>query len=272
MRYQEDELKGLHKIELEILAETIRICEENKIPYFTVGGTTLGAIRHDGFIPWDDDIDIGMLRDDYERFISIAPKQLHKGFSLSHFSTERTSPTYYAKIKKDGTEFIEKGTQRIKMHHGIFIDVMPYDKIPAREKERKKYRRRVIIWNQLFIAKTMWISTRIQSKHKPLLNAIRAIMHIFLIFIPKAYLFEKTDKAMRAYNNDNNTNMISSRALKVFECNIGDIIPPQKHKFESIEVNIPADADKVLTIQYGNYMSLPPEGKRYSHAPLRLKY
>lgn len=270
MKYKDDELKKLQDTELEILQDVIRVCEENGIQYFTVGGTTLGAIRHDGFIPWDDDVDIGMLRDDYEKFIHIAPEKLSKGYTLSHFIYEESSPTYYAKVRKDGTEFVESYTKNIKMHHGVFIDIMPYDKIPENEAEKAQYRRKVKFWNQLYIAKTVWTSTFIPSKHKALLNCIRAILHVLMVPIPKKILYEKTDKAMRSCNRSN-SKMVSSRALYMFDCDIRLLLPPVKHIFESIDVNIPADADKVLRIQYGNYMQLPPEEKRYSHAPIMLK-
>ena len=83
--YNEDELAKLHAVELDILAEIIRICEENDLTYFTFAGTTLGAVRHRGFIPWDDDLDIGMLRQDYEKFIKIAPTSLSNAYFFAAF-------------------------------------------------------------------------------------------------------------------------------------------------------------------------------------------
>lgn len=270
MEYKDEELRKLQTTELDILQDVIRVCEENGIQYFTVGGTTLGAIRHNGFIPWDDDIDIGMLRDDYEKFIRIAPEKLSKGYTISHFIYENTSPTYYAKVRKDGTEFIEDYTRNIKMHHGVFIDIMPYDAIPEHEEELKKYRRRVKFWNQLYIAKTVWTSTFLPSKHKALLNCIRAVLHVLMIPVSKQFLFKKTDESMRAWNSSD-SKRVSSRALYMFDCDVDNLIPPVKHRFETIEVNIPANADQVLKIQYGDYMKLPPEEKRFSHAPIVLK-
>ena len=107
MKYTDDQLHKLQDTELEILQEIIRVCNANNITYFTVGGTTLGAIRHNGFIPWDDDIDIGMMRDDYEKFLSVAKTELAEGFSLTYYYTDPNSPTYYAKVRKDGNEFVE---------------------------------------------------------------------------------------------------------------------------------------------------------------------
>ena len=270
MKYKDDELKKLQETEIEILRDVARVCEENNIQYFSVGGTTLGAIRHNGFIPWDDDIDIGMLRDDYEKFIRIAPEKLSKGFTLTHFINAPSSPTYYAKVRKDGTEFVEKSVEKLNIHHGVFIDIMPYDKVPENEREREKYCRKAKLWNQLYIAKTVWTSTFLPSKHKWLLNCIRAVLHVLMIPISKDYLFKKTDQAMRSFNGSD-SHMVSSRGLKPFTCMIEDLLPPVKHDFNGLSIEIPANADKVLKAQYGDYMKLPPEEKRYSHAPVKLK-
>jgi lipopolysaccharide cholinephosphotransferase len=99
MKYTAEQLRMLQEVEYSILAEIIRVCESEKIPYFTVGGTTLGAIRHSAMIPWDDDIDIGMLRDDYEHFLKIAPQKLKSGFTLTYFATDKNAPTYFAKVR-----------------------------------------------------------------------------------------------------------------------------------------------------------------------------
>lgn len=89
MKYNLEDLKRVQRIELEILEEVIRVCNENNINYFLEAGTLLGAMRHSGFIPWDDDIDIGMLRSDYDKFMEIAPNKLTNGFTLQHFSNDK---------------------------------------------------------------------------------------------------------------------------------------------------------------------------------------
>ena len=128
--YTKEQLEKIHSTEVEILSEIIRVCSENDIPWFTVGGTTLGAVRHNGFIPWDDDIDIGMLREDYDKFLALAPSCLKEGYILQHFTVDKRTPTYFAKVRKDGTEFIEYSNHSLPIHHGVFVDIMPYDRIP----------------------------------------------------------------------------------------------------------------------------------------------
>ncbi len=270
MTYTEEQLNKLHDIELDILQEVIRVCEENDITYFTVAGTALGAVRHNGFIPWDDDVDIGMLRSDYDRFVSIAPEKLRKGYTICHFFYEPTTPTYYAKVKKDGTLFVEKYTKNIKMHQGVFIDIMPFDKVPEQIKTKDTYYRRAQLWNHLYIAKTVWVTTFNRKRYKVLLDMIRALLHIALLPVPKKILFEKTDQSLRMYE-ESESDLVSSRGKRKTECPVDRLVPTRLHKFENIEVHIPADYDYVLKHQYGDYMKLPPEDKRHSHAPIILE-
>lgn len=270
MYYKQEELKKIQEIEIEILQEIIRLCEENNLQYFIIGGTLLGCIRHEGFIPWDDDIDIGMLREDYEKFLKIAPLQLKNGYTLQHFSTEKNTPTYFAKVRKDGTEFIEKYTRKIKMHHGIFVDIMPYDYIPEESKLREQYNKKTQRLGQLYIAKTVWTTSITQNKKKKIFGSIaRACLHLCLLFVPKKKIFERLDKSLTAYNGIA-IKMLSSRGRSCFECKLEDLFPLKIHRFENIKVYIPAEADKLLKTQYGDYMVLPPEEKRKGHAPYKL--
>lgn len=125
-----DILRQLQMTELEILDEFVRICEENNLHYYLVGGTLLGAVRHHGFIPWDDDIDVAMFRKDYDRFAEIAPQKLHPQY---FYQCPDTDPYYfltYAKIRKNGTEVYEERFRNAKFHKGVFIDIFPLDFCP----------------------------------------------------------------------------------------------------------------------------------------------
>ena len=97
-----ENLKKIQQIELDILLEVDRICKKHEIEYFLDFGTLLGAVRHSGFIPWDDDIDIGMTRDNYEKFLKIASSELKKDYFLQNVYTERETPFLYSKIRKNG--------------------------------------------------------------------------------------------------------------------------------------------------------------------------
>lgn len=270
MEYRDEDLKRLHEIEVEILLEVIRVCENNGLTYFSYGGTTLGALRHNGFIPWDDDIDIGMMRDDYEKFLVIAPKCLKDGYTLQHFSVDSNTPTYFAKVRRDGTEFVEKYTKNIDMHHGVFIDIMPHDFIPLNIKKRRLYRIRAEICKQLYVSKTVAETTITRGKKKRIRTIERKFLHFFMQPIPKKWLYKVYDDCLRKYN-DTDSKLITTRGMQDSENMLEDIFPLKKHRFEDIEINIPANADKVMIQCYGDYMQLPPPEDRITHSPYRLK-
>lgn len=148
----------LRKVQLTILSifrEIVRICDENDICYFIIGGTALGTVRHGGFIPWDDDFDIGMTRENYNKFLTIAQKKLPQDLFLQTIETEPESPFYFAKVRKNGTKFVEKYCKNLNIHHGVYVyvDIFPYDNIPNDQKLRKKHHNKVNFWSNLFIAK-----------------------------------------------------------------------------------------------------------------------
>lgn len=271
MKYRDEDLKKVQSIELDILKEIIRICEKNNIQYFTYAGTTLGTIRHQGFIPWDDDIDIGMMRDDYEKFLKIAPKHLRKGYTLQHFSIDRNTPTYFAKVRKDGTRFVEHYTKNLNIHHGIFVDIMPCDYIPDNEIARDKYIRCVSILRHIFVSKCTAEATFEKKRWKKIAKQIvRMGLHAILIPIPKDLIYKTLDRAMRIYNAEP-TNTIGSQGSANGIFKYYDYFPLHEYKFEGITVMGPNNPDRILSAEYGNYMTLPPEHERYTHMPIELK-
>ena len=126
MTYLDNDLRKLQLVDLYILLEVDRICKHHNIKYFLIGGTLLGAVRHKGFIPWDDDIDIGMLRHDYERFVKICDTELQPQFYIQTKNNDPLTPITWAKLRLRGTVREEKG-----YHHqnekGIDIDIFPFD-------------------------------------------------------------------------------------------------------------------------------------------------
>ena len=125
-----EDFRRLQLLQLEMLVELDRVCRENNIDYVILAGTQLGAIRHKGYIPWDDDADVAMLREDYERFKSIRT-QLNP--AICYFQDHTTDAVYrwgYGKLRKPGTVFIRVGQEHIHCQNGVFIDVFPLDDIP----------------------------------------------------------------------------------------------------------------------------------------------
>ena len=125
-----DKLRKVQLLELKIAKEVKRVCEKNNIKYFLMWGSLLGAVRHEGFIPWDDDMDFGMLRDDYEKFIEVCKKDLDPRFFLQTWDSDPDFPMHYAKIRLRGTSYMETFSEKSTMNNGIFIDIMPVDNVP----------------------------------------------------------------------------------------------------------------------------------------------
>lgn len=126
----DSKLRQLQLAELEILDEFVRVCQAHDLRYYLVGGTLLGAVRHQGFIPWDDDIDVAMPREDYDRFAQIASEELGPQY---FYQCPDTDPHYfltYAKVRKNGTEVCEERFRNSKFHKGVFIDIFPLDFCP----------------------------------------------------------------------------------------------------------------------------------------------
>ena len=156
-KYTPDELRRLHAELYDILGETVRVCRENGIPYFLIGGTAIGALYDNAILPWDDDVDIGMTRDAYERFLRIAPAKLRQGYFLSWQHTAPHTPYYFAKVRKDGTVFTESLVKDIDMHQGIFIDVLPFDRMPDNALLRRMQQGVVNFLKCCLLGKEIWL-------------------------------------------------------------------------------------------------------------------
>ena len=254
---------GAQKIMLEILLAVHKVCEENHITYFLNAGTLLGALRHGGFIPWDDDMDIAMPRKDYEKFLEIAPEALPKDLFLQ---TRDTDPAYQrptVKIRKNGTLLIETGeTGNEKYHHGIFIDIFPYDYY--------KY--------EWFLRWMNWGSRVRDRKNRYKKGTLKRLLVTlytnYLLAIPAEILIQTRKYLIkhREYFVDENYEFMSN-GLEMYRNRITrtkDIMPVKYAEgiFEGYGFCVPRNPEKFMTDFYGDYMKLPPENERITHAKL----
>lgn len=260
-----DELK---RTELEILLEIVKICEKHNLTYFLIGGTLLGAARHKGFIPWDDDLDIAMPREDYNRFISICNQELSKDYFLHNHITDPKYWLSFTKIRKNNTVFDEKEISKIESHKGIFIDIFPLDN---GNKQKSMFQD-----IQAFISKR--ISAVLLRKRGIASNnsSMKMKIALFILYPIKMQTLSKIQQKIMKWNKNSNSkyfiNLSSSYNYIKQTIPKEKYFPPVKIEFEGKLLNAPNDYDYVLSRIYGDYMKLPPIEERTTHEPLEIKF
>lgn len=274
MEYKESDLARLKEYLLKIINEVIRICKEENINYFVIGGTALGAVRHAGFIPWDDDFDIGMMRKDYEHFLKIAPQKLSSSFFLQHYSTEPNTPFYFAKVRMSGTLFMEEYCAGLNIHQGIFIDIFPYDNLPVSVILQKIQYWKTFFYSELFISKsTAKMFSEAQKGFKFFQKkTARILLHYLLKPVSKKYIYRLLDKENKRYNHckADYLSFVKYPFLKIRKENV---ISLSTIMFEEISMSCCHNINEYLASHFGgDYMRLPPIEKRVNHRPIHLEF
>lgn len=261
-------LKKLQETELQILLAIAEFCDRNDIEWFMDSGTALGAMRHGGFIPWDDDIDIGMMRDDYDRFIELARTGLPQGYSLQTFSSNPSFPGMFAKVYKDNTAFHTKETAEAGCDQGIFVDIFAYDTLAADASQRARQLRTARLWQSvsyLYHAKTIVVP------HKGALGAVeraacRAAHYVVRALARRASIEKRYDRA-RSFEGaaSDECSILFWTAMK--PCRKTDMIPPSRALFCGHELPIAARPETYLDNMYGDWRTLPAPENRRTHLP-----
>lgn len=258
-----DEIK---KIEIEMMKEIKRICEKHNIKYFLVGGSLLGAIRHGGFIPWDDDLDIGMLREDYEKFRAVAPNELDERFSYQSFEHEPSSHYIFDKIRLKDTYFTTKFSNRFKMENGLFIDILIYDKTANNLKAQKRHIT-ALRWGARLI-NIRWVNV----PRKGVAYRFSKLMLPFMRLFPLSVYHKVFNTILKWYNKTDNHYLIDGVGLNIERGAFTDSWFDEiiEMPFEDITLPVPAGYDSYLRHWYGDkYMELPPVSVRNSGHDLR---
>ena len=248
------DLDRAKKVMVEILVEIDDICNRNKINYWLDLGTLLGAIRHKGFIPWDDDIDITMPRKDYNNFIQIAEKELSSKYFLHTNRTDRNCYSDWIKIRDKKSIYIEFGEKEnhVSSNSGIFVDIFPLDRISIKN---------IKIFN--FLRKAFQI-----NPFKSVFKSVKKRLLHYLLS-PTYFFRKKIFKFSKNITNSHGEIAIFGVETWVsynFEYEL--IYPLKKIEFEGLMFNAPNNCDKILQSYYGDYMKLPAIKDRQVHAKM----
>lgn len=261
----QEQMAKLHALELEIAKEIRRICETHHIPYYLTGGTLLGAVRHGGFIPWDDDMDIGMLRDDYERFLEACQDDLGERFFLQTWDTDPDYPMPYAKIRLNGTHFREAFCADADIHDGIFVDIFPFDNVPDDRRAQNRQARRCRICKRL-----LWIKKGMGKNLR--VGALRERVNYWFPWalaqlLPYEAVKGYFKRVLVKYNGQQTQKVVTCGSYSYHKESLNrswvtqlEPIPFETEMFLSFR-----DWEAYLTYFYGDWRKLPPEEERNRH-------
>lgn len=255
--------KRLKQTQLLLLLELRRICEKHNIHYLLFFGTLLGAVRHSGFIPWDDDIDVIMLREDYEKFSNICKTELSNDFFLQNYLSDNKCALCISRLQLTNTHIVEKAFMNTGMENGICIDIYPCDKVPVRGLGVKIYKLIIeYLNNAVYLHYGMaHASTRI----KHLLSLIYTLP---IILFPKKNICQIRDKAFTHYNKKNLDYILVIDGFGYCKTHIFPLeifTNTMEIEFEGESFRIPSNYDLVLSTRYGDYMTPPPKEEQHEH-------
>lgn len=254
------QMKEVWAVELDLLNEFDRVCRENNITYYASMGTMLGAIRHNGYIPWDDDIDVMMFRDQYDKLCKLT-KEFHEPY---FFQTEYTDPGSlrgHAQLRNSSTTAIIRSEIERKINQGIFIDIFPVDFLPENKNERKEYIKKVLFTKKMlqtfksYSLKYDFDSGNLKKILKtilyPLIWSLKKMCHIErLIYLYYEMLMKKYDNI----HGNNVSIMIFLHEGKRVIWNISDFSgEPSYIPFEMFSIPVPSGYENILSTLYGNW-------------------
>lgn len=266
---KETNLRDIQLVALNILVHFQTICKRHNLRYFAIGGTCIGAVRHNGFIPWDDDIDVVMPYPDYAKFKDIAKTEIPHYFEISDESNTKYRGCYI-KLHDSRTTFIEHKYIPYPDHYqGVFIDIFPLYGMPNNPKEfRKRYRQYVLWTYQNYIIRYPYhYHKRIWAKMFYFLNTYAILTK------PYYYYQQKIENVLGQYSFEKSNEIIFGwRMLPSKKSTYKLVFPTQYFEdyeevpFENISIRIPVEYDAYLKDDFGDYMKLPPiEQQRSTH-------
>ena len=273
--YTPEELERLQATLYRILAEIKRVCDKHGIRYFITGGTAIGAYFWGKILPWDDDVDVGMPRADYERFARIAQEEMGQDYFLQTPQTDPHVPFFFMKVRMNGTEFNEGTFRKLNIHQGIYVDIFPFDRMPENKRIEKIQHNILFFLNGLFIAKEIW-----QWRHcgrcdieEPRERGFWPCLmtRLLITLLPKRLIFWLMVRTQTLFNRSRSPyykNIITKSEYVAAD----DIVHARLVKLGDLEVAAPKDLLQYLNNHYGQVRKDIPEEMKVNHRPFKLKF
>lgn len=249
-------MKKVWAVELDMLKKIDEICKKYGITYFADSGTLIGVIRHKGFIPWDDDIDIVMLRDDYNKFLEVAKEELDYPYFLQTAYTDKGYCREHAQLRNSSTTGFILSDEKAMFNKGIFLDIFPLDELPdSNIKLKIQLLKMKVLWRILHSGTFHFKGNKYSFKHN--------IFHLFSKIIIKIFTFQRLfshyEKISSKYNNKGNKRISYIAYSRGKEKHIWEkewFKEAIRMPFENIEINVPIGYDQRLKKEYGDYMKI----------------
>jgi len=274
-QYTREEYQQIRTVSIDVLKEFIRICDKYDLGYFAAFGTAIGAARHQGFIPWDDDIDVGMLRVDYDKFMAIAPQEMADKYDIYSAPIQKDIKGFYAQMFLKDTLFVTQANMMWQRHTGIKIDIFPYDNIPKSKGERKKLYKQLHFWNRLYIIRNTKVpffaeNNLVTKLTRTICKVAYVVMEICGPSIDR--IIAKYVSLMTKYKEDTKVyTVMDDLTQDWWYLKREEIFPLKEMQFEDIKVKVPNKNHEILTRQYGDYMTPPPKEQQRGHDVVILK-
>lgn len=264
----EDSLRRLQSTQIEILQVIDSVCKKHHIKYSLYAGTLLGAVRHQGFIPWDDDLDVCMERREYDRFINAWEKEKPSGYILQNKDNSPCFTQSFTKIRKEHTTFLQAEWERGRYHTGIFVDVFPVDRVPRGLVNRLSFQ-----WNCLCLL--LFTREFIPPKGNKLQKMVSRVLLCLVRGKHREMSRKKLLKQIIKRDEDKSLQMITTETMEASRI-------PLPSELMKDYVFLPFEGKKYMCMsrwhdflkaKYGDYMTLPPEAERtWKHHPIVLDF
>lgn len=275
--YDREVLDKLHAVHLEMIQDLEKVCEKYGLKYFATFGTALGAERHQGFIPWDDDTDVGMLREDYEVFLNVVEKEIGDKYQILTPNVDKRYACNVTKLQKKGTIFISHLSKRLKCEQCIFVDIFPFDVVAPTKRKAKRQQVMATFWSRLlYLCGTPYPVIPYTGMKYYIASVICWCVHYFakIVHLSPRFLYNRFVKICTKYNHSGGgivTSFGDAEALQ-YMFPAKNMFPTKQVPFEGIKINVLNNNKEHLKNAFGDYMKIPPKDQRINHAPYKIQF